>query len=105
MSTKSYKELMSMSHKEWAEKVITKALEDAAFKQQLLSDPKTAVEKLLGKSLGAINLKVVQETANTMYLVLPVHAGSSELSDEELDMVAGGSHEESERYDRNGNCK
>jgi len=94
-----------MSHKEWAEQIITKALEDAAFKAELLSDPKAAVEKVLGKSLGAINLKVVQETANTIYLVLPLHTGSSELSDEELDFVAGGSREESERYDRNGNCK
>jgi hypothetical protein len=93
-----------MSHKEWAEKVIAKALEDATFKQQLLSDPKTAVEKIIGKSLGAVNLKVVQETANTIYLVLPVQAGDNELSDEELDFVAGGGGD-SELYDRNGNCK
>jgi hypothetical protein len=72
-----------------------KAQEDDSFRQQLLQDPKRALEQELGTSLpDGVNVKAVEETADTIYLVIPSQsqkaAGSAELSDADLDAVAGG---------------
>lgn len=52
--------------------VIQKAWEDAAFKQRLLTDPKAALQEVLGISLpDNITLKTVEEGSNEFYLVIP----------------------------------
>lgn len=52
--------------------VIEKALKDDAFREQLVSNPKAVIEEDTGLSLPAdLEIKVVQESANLMYLVLP----------------------------------
>ena len=74
--------------------LIEKAWKEDAFRQALRSDPQGAVERALGGKLPAgVQVKVVEESADTFYLVLPASpdaAPSSELSDQELDRVAGG---------------
>ena len=74
--------------------LIEKAWKEDAFRQALRSDPRGAVEKALGSKLPAgLQLKVVEETANTFYLVLPPNpdrSADSQLSDQQLDAVAGG---------------
>jgi len=78
-----------MTSKTWVEQVIARAWEDAAFKQELLRNPRVAVQKLTGVVLpDDFELNVVEETQNTLYLVLP--APTDELSDAELSFVAGG---------------
>ncbi len=74
------------------ETLVTKALQDDAFRQQLLSNPNSALEAELGQPLpGGIQLRVVEETPDTLYLVLPTKVASSEeLSEEALESVAGG---------------
>lgn len=72
-----------------------KALQDDSFRQQLLQDPKAALEQELGTSLPAgVNVKAVEETSDTIYVVIPSSsgkaAGAGELSDADLDAVAGG---------------
>lgn len=76
-------------------KIIAKALEDDAFRQELLNNPNAAkaeIEKDLGQKLPeAFQLKVVQETENMAYIVLPVTiSANQELADEQLEAVAGG---------------
>ena len=45
----------------------------------------------MGRRIPAeIDVRVVEETPNTLYLVLPPNGASGELSDKELDAVAGG---------------
>lgn len=72
-----------------------KALEDDGFRQQLLDDPKAALEQELGTALpSGVNVKAVEETADTIYVVIPSKsgkaAGTAELTDADLDAVAGG---------------
>lgn len=64
--------------------------ENPAYRSALLDDPKGIIEKHLGHSLPEwLNVEVVQESANKLYVVAP-HVASDELADEDLEMVAGG---------------
>ncbi len=71
-----------------------KAWSDAEFKQQLIENPREAFAALgveLPAHLAGVNLKVVENTADTLHLVLPAPPPTEgELSDDELDGVAGG---------------
>lgn len=70
--------------------LIAKAQADPAFRQALLKDAKTAIETEFGiKFPSGMEFKVLEETPMTNYLVLPP-ALNGELSDDELDAVAGG---------------
>jgi hypothetical protein len=73
--------------------VIDRATRDSAFRQELLQNPKETVERELGVNIPpGIELRVVEETSSTLYLVLPPQAmaAGQELSDRELEQVAGG---------------
>ena len=75
--------------------IVQKSLEDEDFRQMLLDDPKAAVEQELETQLPEdVEVSVVQESAQTIYLVLPSSSplgeGEEELSDQELEEVAGG---------------
>lgn len=53
--------------------IIAKAWEDEQFRQELISNPKEAIAKTLGTKLPENQeVRVVQETPNNLYLVLPV---------------------------------
>ena len=75
-------------------RLVERSLQDDAFRQRLLADPKAAVEEELGIQLPAeVQIRVVEETADTIYLALPSASPAGEggeLSDRELDAVAGG---------------
>jgi hypothetical protein len=76
-------------------RIIQRSIEDDAFRQQLLADPKAAVEQELGSQLpDEVRVVAVEESADTIYLVLPstsmAGAEGVELSDQELESVAGG---------------
>jgi hypothetical protein len=75
-------------------RVITKAWEDDSFKKALLSDPKAAIAREFGVEIGdEATLQVHEETADTVHLILPPRPQEGELSDEQLDSVAGGMSE------------
>jgi hypothetical protein len=76
-------------------RLIEKSLEDESFRQRLIEDPKAAVEEELGTRLPEeVRVVAVEETADTIYLVLPATpmAGTEggALSDQQLESVAGG---------------
>ena len=75
-------------------RLIEKSLQDEAFRQRLIEDPKGAVEEELGtRLLEGVEVRVVEETADTIYLVLPSVAPAGEggeISDRDLGGVAGG---------------
>jgi hypothetical protein len=81
----SNKELTRM---ELEEMIIKKALQEEDFKKLLLSDPHKAIAEM-GLDIPAdMEINILEETAQTSYLVLP-HI-SEELSDDALELIAGG---------------
>ena len=82
------------SRAEMERRLLQRSLEDESFRQRLLEDPKAAVEQELGTRLPEdVRVVAVEETAETIYLVLPSSSPigeGGELSDRELEAVAGG---------------
>jgi hypothetical protein len=74
-------------------KIIRRSMEDEFFRQELLRNPKSTLERELGAPLPeGVDVRAVEDTADTVHLVLPSKSLSErgELSDEDLDAVAGG---------------
>ena len=71
--------------------LVQKALEDPAFKGQLVADPKGTIERLLGVKLPeALEVAVAQGAPGKVVIALPFQPGSGELSAQDLESVAGG---------------
>lgn len=72
--------------------IIERAWKDPAFKKEFVADPKGTIEKYSGQKLpDAIKIVVHEEDRNTMHLAIPPSpTNANELSDEELEQVAGG---------------
>jgi len=87
---------------EMERRLIERSIEDESFRRRLIEDPKGAVEQELGTRLPeGVRVVTVEETQDTIYLVLPsTPMAGGELSDQELQSVAGG-HDFSQTWD---NC-
>jgi hypothetical protein len=74
------------------DKIVEQAQKNPKYYDLLMSDPRQLMEKQLGVSIPAnVNVKVVEETPDTYYIVLPAFAREgAELSDADLENVAGG---------------
>jgi hypothetical protein len=75
-------------------RIIQRSTEDDSFRRRLLEDPKGAVEQELGTQLPEeVRVVAVEETPDTIYLVLPsaspVAGEGGQLSDRELEVVTG----------------
>jgi hypothetical protein len=75
--------------------LVQRSLQDEDFRRRLLDDPKAAVGQELGTQLpeGGVEVRVLEENPQTIYLVLPSTeplGEGEELSDQELEEVAGG---------------
>ena len=80
---------------EMERRIVQRSIEDEAFRQRLIEDPKGALEQELGARLPEeVRVVTVEETQDTIYLVLPstpmAGAEGVELSDQQLEEVAGG---------------
>ena len=80
---------------DWECRLLQRSMEDEDFRQKLLDDPKGALEQELGDQLPeSMEVRAVEESADTIYLVLPsasaVGDEGGEISDEALEEVAGG---------------
>jgi hypothetical protein len=83
------------SRAEMERRLIQRSMEDEEFRRRLLDDPKGTLEQELGSALPEdAEVRVVQESADTIYLVLPSASALvgevGELSDQALEAVAGG---------------
>jgi hypothetical protein len=73
--------------------LIARCWEDEKFRKKLLADPRGTVAEAFGFELPAsVTVKVQEESPNALVLSLPAKPGpAGELSDVELEQVAGGS--------------
>lgn len=72
--------------------IYAKAWKDPKFLAELKRDPKGVLKKEFGVDLpGGVSIEVREETPQKLYLVLPpVPEVAGQLSDEQLEAVAGG---------------
>jgi hypothetical protein len=76
-----------------AAKVYERAWQDAAFKQRLLTSPRQAFVEATGITPPtSLRLIAHEDTPQQMNIVIPYVAPSGELSDADLEQVAGGKH-------------
>jgi hypothetical protein len=66
------------------------AVENPKYREALINDPKGTIEKQFGSSLGGMQVQALVETASTAYVVVPHVPAEGELSDADLERVAGG---------------
>lgn len=81
-----------LTREEIEKKAIEKAWKDEIFKKDLMQKPHKALSQLGVNVPEKIEIKVVEESAKVVYLVLPVNPETltGELTDENLESVAGG---------------
>jgi hypothetical protein len=73
--------------------IIKKCWEDEAFKQELITNPVQAIEKLSGMPLELKGKKLIvtdQTDYSAVYINIPANPENMELTDAELEAVAGG---------------
>jgi hypothetical protein len=89
-------------------RIVQRSLEDESFRRRLLEEPRAAVEEELATRLPEdIQVTAVEETADTIYLVLPSASPvgeTSELSDQDLEAVAGGAERDTWGYTCDAYC-
>ena len=80
------------------QKLIEKAMKDETFRKLLIENPGAAIEAETGMKIPeTLKIKVLEEDPQTVYLVLPSIPGQQaemELSEAELEAVAGGTFPE-----------
>lgn len=90
--------MAKMTRGEIQDMVAKFAVENPKYREALIKDPKNVIEKQLGAKLGKVQVKSVVETADVAYVVVPHVAKEGELSDADLEKVAGG------KQDVEANC-
>lgn len=76
--------------------IIQRAWEDEGFKQELITDPVTAIENLTGKRANLPEGKTVEVSDQTnesvIYINIPAQPNTEdmELNEEQLEVIAGG---------------
>ena len=83
---------MAMSRQEMESLIVQRAWKDDAFRAEFVSDPKGTIEKYTGQKLPAeLRIVALAEDEKTIHFVIPPKpANADELSDEDLEKVAGG---------------
>ena len=61
----------SLSREEFKQQILSKAELNPEFKQELMDNPKQAIGQLGLKTNTGVKVKVVEESADVIYLVLP----------------------------------
>lgn len=82
-----------LSRREVEEKIVALAWKDDDFRKRFLANPKAEFERQIGVKLPpGLQMTAYQEDGNSLHFVIPAKpkAGVGELSDADLEKVAGG---------------
>ena len=83
-----------LQRKQLEQQLIEKTMKDPEFRKRLLDNPKSVIEEETGVELPlSVNFKILTEDPQTVYLVLPfipAQPDQPELTEAELEMIAGG---------------
>ncbi|NJM20891.1 MAG: NHLP leader peptide family natural product precursor [Richelia sp. RM2_1_2] len=75
-------------------RIVSRALQDASFKQQLLNGSvaaKAAIEQEIGQHLPEdLEVRVLEEKTQVSYIILPSGVSNEGMSQEQLEAIAGG---------------
>lgn len=74
-------------------RIFDKCYEDETFKRALLSNPVQTIESLSGKPMNLNGAKLVitdQSDSTTVYINIPANQDSIQLTEDQLELVAGG---------------
>jgi hypothetical protein len=82
--------MATMTRGEMQDLVSKFATENPKYREALIADPKGTLERQFGSSLGSVSVKALVEQPDTAYVVVPHVPGEGELSDADLERVAGG---------------
>lgn len=82
--------MSDLSYKELSEAIAVQSVKDAAFRKELLADPSATFEKYSGQTLSGTKVFVHENSPSEIHFVLPPALADGELSDEDLEKVAGG---------------
>lgn len=82
--------MSTMTRGEMQDLVSKFATENPKYREALLSDPQGTLERQFGSAMGGLQVKAIEESAETAYVVVPHVPAEGELSDADLERVAGG---------------
>ena len=71
-------------------RLVQRAWSDPQFKARLIADPAAVLAQAGVPVPPGVAVKVVEDTADLMHLVLPPREDAEEMGDEALDLVVGG---------------
>jgi hypothetical protein len=80
----------TMTRGEMQDLVSKFASENPAYRKALLADAKGTIERQFNIDLGSSTVRAVSDTADTVHVVVPHVPAEGELSDADLEKVAGG---------------
>ncbi len=75
--------------KQWTQ-LVAKAWADEGFKRRLVADPVAVFEEHGITVPAGVQLRMIEETAGQMSLVLPAKPSGEELSEDDLNSIAAG---------------
>jgi hypothetical protein len=83
---------MAVTRGQLLDKIVEQADKNPDYYNQLMKDPRALMSRQLGTAIPSnVNIKVIEESADTYYVVLPYKPKEgAELTDSDLEKVAGG---------------
>jgi hypothetical protein len=81
---------MDMSRGEMQDLLNKFASSNPKYRSALLRDPKAVVEQQFAMNLTGVTVRAIEETPDTLVVIVPKAAAAGELDDSDLEKVAGG---------------
>jgi hypothetical protein len=81
---------MEMSRGEMLDLLGKFSAQNPKYREALLRDPKSVVERQFNIVLSGVTVHAVEEAPDTLYVIVPQAGGTGELDDADLEKVAGG---------------